>query len=83
MATQGPSKKEFLEALNKKGITTVEELVDAIMPETGGYEYETSGDQSGLEGPLAAATALDSFFKFGFGSALDVGQRAPRGQTPL
>ena len=38
MATdKAPTKAEFLEALNKKGINNLEELVDALMPETGGY----------------------------------------------
>ena len=38
MATQQqPTKKEFLEALSKKGITNLEDFVDTILPETGGY----------------------------------------------
>ncbi len=39
MATEKPrpTKAEFLEALNKNGINTLEELVDALLPETGGY----------------------------------------------
>ena len=31
------TKEELLEAFNKNGINTLEDLVDAIMPETGGY----------------------------------------------
>jgi hypothetical protein len=39
MATENkaPTKAEILEALSKKGINTLEELVDTIMPETGGF----------------------------------------------
>ena len=31
------TKEELLEAFDKNGIHTLEDLVDAIMPETGGY----------------------------------------------
>ena len=31
------TKEELLEALKNNGINSLEELVDAIMPETGGY----------------------------------------------
>ena len=34
---QAPTKAEFLEALKKKGINNLEDLADALMPETGGY----------------------------------------------
>ena len=39
MATEkkSPTKAEFLEALKKKGINNLEDLADAVMPETGGY----------------------------------------------
>ena len=38
MATEKElTKEELMEALNKDGINTLEELVDALMPETGGY----------------------------------------------
>ena len=37
MASQGPTKEDFLEALKKNGINSLEDLVDAIMPETGGF----------------------------------------------
>ena len=41
MATgKAPTKAEFLAALNKKGINSLEDLVDRLMPETdetGGY----------------------------------------------
>ncbi|MCH8799419.1 MAG: hypothetical protein IH963_00770 [Chloroflexi bacterium] len=45
MATQkAPTKAEFLQALSKNGIKNLEDLVDAIMPETnetGGYIFQT------------------------------------------
>lgn len=76
MATdKAPSKAEFLEALRQKGITTLDELLDAIMPETGGYDYEKADDMSGWEHP---ASSLAKFFAFGFGFAGDVGTRPPR-----
>jgi len=37
MVTKKPTKAEFVEALREKGINNLEDLVDAIMPETGGY----------------------------------------------
>ena len=38
MATEiALTKEELLEALSKNGINSLEDLVDAIMPETGGY----------------------------------------------
>ena len=41
MATEkAPTKADFLAALNKKGIKSLEDLIDAVMPEpdeTGGY----------------------------------------------
>jgi len=42
MATEkSPTKAEALEALRKKGINNLEDLVDAMIPETGGYEQAT------------------------------------------
>ena len=39
MATEkAPTKAEALEELKKKGINNLEDLVDAIIPETGGYQ---------------------------------------------
>ena len=42
MATENkaPTKAEVLEALSKNGINTLEDLVDAIMPETGGFNMD-------------------------------------------
>ena len=38
MATEkAPTKAELLEALSKKGINSLEDLVDAVIPETGGF----------------------------------------------
>ena len=38
MATEKAlTKEELLDALSKNGINSLEDLVDAIMPETGGY----------------------------------------------
>ena len=42
MATEkSPTKAEALEELRKKGINNLEDLVDTIIPETGGYEQAT------------------------------------------
>ena len=46
MTTKQPTKEEVLEALHQKGINNLEDLVDAIMPETGGY----GSIRSGVEG---------------------------------
>ena len=46
MVTKGPTKEEFLEALRQKGINNLEDFVDAIMPETGGY----GSIRTGVEG---------------------------------
>ena len=32
-----PSKEEILEALSKNGINNLEELIEVLLPETGGY----------------------------------------------
>ncbi len=39
-----PTKAEFLEALSKNGINNLEDLVDAILPETGGYSWDVYAD---------------------------------------
>ncbi len=42
MATEKtPTKAEALEELRKKGINNLEDLLDAMIPETGGYEHAT------------------------------------------
>ena len=33
-----PTKEEILEALSKSGINNLEELIEVLMPETGGYK---------------------------------------------
>ena len=47
MATEkAPTKAEFLAALEKKGIKSLEDLIDAVMPEpdeTGGYVIGVTG----------------------------------------
>ena len=47
MATEkAPTKADFLAALNKKGIKSLEDLIDAVMPEpdeTGGYVFGVTG----------------------------------------
>ena len=81
---KAPTKKEFLEALNKKGINSLEDLVNAIMPETGGFSYEPAGDSTGLDPETVyhPAAAISDFFKFGFGAAGDVAKkRAPIART--
>ena len=77
MATENPTKEQFLKALNEKGINNLEDLLDAIMPETGGFVHAEDDSQEGWEGPPAAA--ISKFFGFGF--ALDVGTRPPREDT--
>ena len=37
---KAPTKEEFLEALKKNGINSLEDLLDAIMPETGGFSQQ-------------------------------------------
>ena len=53
MATEkAPTKAEFLAALSKKGINSLEELVDAIMPETdetGGFSSFMSEENEDAE----------------------------------
>ena len=50
MATnKAPTKAEFLEALSKKGINSLEDLIEAVMPEpdeTGGYGFRTNAGES-------------------------------------
>ena len=64
MATQkkAPTKEEFLALLRKKGINSLEDLVDAIMPETdetGGYAFKIDMG----EGSDAAGDYLDMAMK--------------------
>ncbi len=54
MATKGPTKEEFVEALRQQGINNLDDLVDAILPETGGHRMvgsivEPPNNASGLE----------------------------------
>jgi len=79
MATEKPTKEQFMEALREKGINNLEDLLDAIMPETGGFVHAEDDSQEGWEAPPAAA--ISKFFGFGFGTALDVGTRPPREDT--
>ncbi len=45
-----PTKDEILEALSENGIINLEDLVDALMPETGGYAWhDRDDDPPGLE----------------------------------
>ena len=50
MATEkAPTKAEFLAALSKNGINSLEDLVDAVMPEadeTGGYSYQIISEEN-------------------------------------
>jgi len=57
-----PTKAEFLAALEKKGIKSLEDLIDAVMPEpdeTGGYLLMDMG-----EGSDAAGDYLDMVKRF-------------------
>ena len=46
MATQkAPTKAEFLAALKKNGINNLDDLANAILPETGGYAWYDSDDE--------------------------------------
>ena len=76
MATdKAPTKAEFMEALKEKGITTLDELLDAIMPETAGY-VDIMRDSSEIG---SSGHTFDSLSKyFGIGIAGDVGLRGPR-----
>ena len=73
MATQkkAPTKEEFLELLRKKGIKSLEDLVDAIMPETdetGGYAFKMDmGEGSDAAGDSAdtASSKIDYSGEFG------------------
>ena len=41
MATENtPTKEEILENLSKNGINNLEDLIEALMPETGGYREQ-------------------------------------------
>ena len=51
-----PTNQEFLEALKKKGINTLEELIAAVMPEneeTGGFLLMDMGEGSDAAGDYA------------------------------
>ncbi len=51
---KAPTKAEFLEALKKNGINNLEDLLNAIMPETGGFIQDyVSEENSELRFPLA------------------------------
>ncbi len=41
---KAPTKEEILEALSKNSINNIEELVDALMPGTGGYAWHDRDD---------------------------------------
>ena len=79
MATEkAPTKAEFLEALKKKGINNLEDLLDAIMPETGGFaDYRSDGgDPASFMDPLVTVKGvkLDFSWTQEFESAdLDIG----------
>ena len=47
MATdkKAPTKTEFLEALKKNGINNLDDLVNAILPDTGGFAWYDSDDE--------------------------------------
>ena len=79
MATEkAPTKAEFMEALSKKGINNLDDLMDAIMPETGGFSYE-----DWIEAAGQPANALARFFSFGMGSLDDRGQPARSQDYPI
>ena len=40
-----PTKTEFLEALKKNGINNLDDLVNAILPDTGGFAWYDSDDE--------------------------------------
>ena len=53
---KAPSKEEFLAALSKKGINSLEDLIDALMPEsdeTGGFLLMDMGAGSDAAGDYA------------------------------
>ena len=63
MSTEkAPTKADFLAALNKKGIKSLEDLIDAVMPEpdeTGGYVIGVMGmAEEGLGGGLDMARSF-------------------------
>ena len=43
---KAPTQEEFLDALRKNGINSLEDLANAILPETGGYEWYDSDDEA-------------------------------------
>ena len=62
MATdKGLTKEQLLEALNKNGINTLEDLVDSLMPETGGYRIlfsENTGPRPLITIPIEGSKGL-------------------------
>ena len=77
MATKLPTKEEFLEALRQKGIKNLEDLVDAIIPETGAYKMNDTVfevDFEWADKPRAAKADDAAGIKFmgGWGSLHDV-----------
>ena len=76
MATEkAPTKAEFLEALKEKGINSLEDLVDAIMPETGGYADDIT--RSSLEMGSSGSHVLAKQLGLTYGPAHDAGRRGP------
>ena len=75
MATdKAMTKAEFLEALKEKGINNLEDLVEAIMPDTAGYvDIMRDSIEMGATGP--PFESLSRYF--GIGIAGDVGKRPP------
>ena len=62
MATnKAPTKADFLAALEKKGIKSLEDLIDALMPEsdeTGGYVWEDAGGFDPADGDIGDAAKI-------------------------
>lgn len=72
MATEkAPTKADFLAALEKKGIKSLEDLIDIVMPEpdeTGGYAFKMDmGEGSDAAGDSAdtASSKIDYSGEFG------------------
>ena len=67
MATQNqPTKEEFLEALTKNGINSLEDLVEALLPsETGGFSWTLSEENDDATKWLNTLATIDKA-NFGF-----------------
>jgi hypothetical protein len=67
MTTQNqPTKEEFLEALTKNGINSLEDLVEALLPsETGGFSWTPSEENDDSNRWLKQVASLEKA-KFGF-----------------